>query len=114
MTYTSQASIREQFITALRDLADYLQDHPNTPVPIHGAAISLYAEPPESGGRGQVAHIAAQLGATVTDDTRNGGHLTATRMFGPISYTVVSIPATVMAAYQAFSSYSGCDTPDTP
>ena len=52
------------------------------------------------------------LGATITDDTRNGGHLTATRMFGPIGYTVVSIPATVMAAHHASSTYSGCVTPD--
>ena len=54
------------------------------------------------------------LGATITDDTRHGGHLTATRMFGPIGYTVVSIPATVMAAHHACTTYSGCVTPDMP
>jgi hypothetical protein len=52
------------------------------------------------------------LGATITDETRNGGHLTATRLFGPIGYTVVSIPATVMAAHHADATYSGCVTPD--
>ena len=63
-------------------------------MPPHGANISLHAAATEDGGRGQVAHIAAQLATTVTDETRHGGHLTATRLFGPISYTVVSIPAT--------------------
>ena len=84
------------------------------PVPKHGANINLYAADTDDGGRGQVAHIAAQLGATIADDTRHGGHLTATRMFGPIGYAVISIPATVMAAHHARDSYYGCITPDTP
>ena len=114
MYYSTQPAIREQFITGLRDLAAYLETHPGVPVPSHGADINLHVAAPEDGGRGQVAHIAAMLGATVTDETRNGGHLTATRLFGPIGYTVVSIPATVMAAHHAYSSYSGCVTPDMP
>ena len=44
----------------------------------------------------------------------DGGHLTATRMFGPIGYTVISIPATVMAAHHARDSYYHCITPDMP
>ena len=111
MLYTTQPTVRADFITGLRDLAAYLDQHPGVPVPKHGATINLYAAATDDGGRGQVAHIAAQLGATVTDDTRNGGHLTATRQFGPIGYLVVSIPATVMAAHHASDSYYGCVTP---
>jgi len=111
MSYSTQPVIRAQFITALRDLADYLDTHPTAPVPGNGADINLHADATESGGRGQVAHIAAQLGAVISDETRNGGHLTATRMFGPIGYTVVSIPATVMAAHYASESYYGHVTP---
>jgi len=112
MYYSTQPAIREQFITGLRELAAYLDSHPAMPVPIHGTDISVHTDHTEDGGRGQVAHIAAMLGATITDETRNGGHLTATRMFGPIGYTVVSIPATVMAAHHARDSYYTCITPD--
>src|SRR5579875_3486959 len=111
MYYTIQPADRTAFIAGLRELADYLDRHPAVPVPTCGTDISLHTAATEDGGRGQVAHIAAQLGVTVTDDTRNGGHLTATRLFGPIGYTVISIPATVMAAHHAFDSYYGCVTP---
>ena len=47
------------------------------PVPTYGTDITVHTDHTEDGGRGQVAHIAAMLGATITDDTRNGGHLTA-------------------------------------
>ena len=112
MYYSTQPAIREQFITGLRELATYLGSHPAMPVPTCGTDITVHTDHTEDGGCGQVAHIAAMLGAAVTDDTRNGGHVTATRMFGPIGYTVVSIPATVMAAHHAYSTYSGCVTPD--
>ncbi len=111
MLYSTQPTVRAEFITGLRELAAYLEQHPGVPVPKHGEIISLHTDATDDGGRGQVAHIAAQLGATVTDDTRNGGHLTATRMFGPIGYSVVSIPATVMEAHWASHSYYGCVTP---
>ncbi len=114
MLYTTQPTIRAEFITGLRELAAYLEGHPSVPVPTMGSSISLYAADTDDGGRGQVAHIAAQLGATIADDTRHGGHLTATRMFGPIGYTVISIPATVMAAHHARDSYYHCITPDLP
>ena len=114
MHYTTQPTARLEFITGLRELAAYLETHPAVPVPTHGTDITVGADPTEDGGRGQVTHIAAQLGATITDDTRRGGHFTATRMFGPVGYTVVSIPATVMAAYHAYTTYSGCVTPDLP
>jgi len=112
MYYSTQPAVREQFITGLRELAAYLDSHPAMPVPTCGTDISVHTDHTEDGGRGQVAHIAAMLGATITDETRNGGHLTATRLFGPIGYTVVSIPATVMAAHHADATYSGCVTPD--
>jgi hypothetical protein len=112
MSSSIQPSTRAAFITGLRDLAAYLETHPGVPVPSHGADINLHVAAPEDGGRGHVAHIAAQLGASIADETRHGGHLTATRMFGPIAYGVISIPATVMAAHHARDSYYTCVTPD--
>jgi hypothetical protein len=112
MLYTTQPVAREQFITGLRDLAAYLAAHPGVPVPAIGANITVYVGATEDGGRGQVAHIAAQLGATATDDTGSGGHLTATRMFGPVGYMALSIPATVMADHYARDSYYRSVTPE--
>jgi|SRR5271166_1614806 len=114
MSYSTEPAVRQTFITGLRDLAAYLEAHSSIPVPTMGTDITLYAAATDDGGRGQVAHIAAQLGATVFDETRHGGHLTATRMFGPIAYGVISIPATVMAAHHARESYYYCITPDMP
>jgi len=114
MYYTTQPTARTGFITGLRELADYLDSHPAVPVPSYGTDITVGADPTEDGGRGQVNYISAMLGVPVTDDTRQGGHLTATRMFGPIGYTVVSIPGTVMAAHHARDSYYHCITPDLP
>ena len=48
----------------------------------YGATISLYAADTEDGGRGQVAHIAAQLGATSHRRHPPRRPSTATRMFG--------------------------------
>ena len=89
------------------DLADYLATHPCVPVPTIGANITVYVGATEDGGQGQVAHIAAQLGAPVTDDTRSGWYPTATRMFGLVGYMALSIPATVMADHYAHDSYYG-------
>jgi hypothetical protein len=114
MQYTTQPAVRHTFITGLRDLAAYLDSHPAVPVPLMGTNISLYAPATDDGGRGQVARIAAQLGAAIADDTRHGGHLTTTRLFGPISYGIVFTPATVMAAHYACGSYYYSVTPDVP
>ena len=86
---------------------------PAVPVPTHRDRHHLSAQTtPKTADVARSSTSPPMLGATVTDDTRQGGHLTATRMFGPIGYTVVSIPATVMAAHRApDSSTSGCVTP---
>ena len=112
MLYTTDPAARERFITGLCDLAACLDARPNVPVPSIGATINLHVASTEDGGRGQVAHIAAQLGVTISDDTLNGGHLTAVRMFGPVGYMVVSIPATVMADHRARDSYYRSVTPE--
>jgi hypothetical protein len=112
MYYSNAPEERAGFIAALRQLADYLAEHPAVPVPEHGADITLHANSTEDGGRDQVTHIARLLGATITDDTATGGHYRATREFGLISYEAVSIPTSCMDRHHAFSSYRGCVTPD--
>jgi hypothetical protein len=110
MQYTTQPAARAEFITGLRDLADYLATHPGVPVPQVGARILLHASPAEEGGRAQVDHIARQLNVTATDETSPGGHYTATRRFGPVLYEAVSIPTLAMARHDARHSYDDCIT----
>jgi hypothetical protein len=111
MSYSTDPATRLRFITALRELADYLVEHPAAPVPQGGAAITLHASSTDDGGMAQVNHIARILGATVIDETPGGGHYRATRHFGPISYGAVSIPVACMARHYAVSSYYGSVTP---
>jgi hypothetical protein len=111
MHYSTDPETRLRFITALRDLATYLDGHPAAPVPALGAEITLHANSTDDGGKAQVNHIACTLGATITDETTIGGHYRATRQFGPLRYAVVSIPTSCMKAYYALSSYDGSVTP---
>lgn len=96
---------RAQFIAALRDLAGYLADHPEVPVPDTGRKILVFAPAGSDGEeRSYVDQAAAALGVTVTE---GGGHYRATRDFGPLAYTVVTISAAARARHDAQMSY--CD-----
>jgi hypothetical protein len=110
--YTTDPGAKGRFISALRELADYLDRHPAIPVPKHGATIALHAATADDGGRAQVDRIAGLLDAAVNDETARGGHYWAVRNFGPIGYEVVAITAAYHARYAADSSYRGCVTPD--
>src|SRR5438105_2201701 len=64
MYYSIEPENRAEFISALRDLADFLAANPAVPVPLNGDVITLHASGYEDGGRAQVDHIARLLGIT--------------------------------------------------
>ena len=68
MSLTTDTATRQAFITGLRDLADYLDQHPAVPVPAYGTEILLCANSTDDGGCAQVNHFARQLGVTVEDE----------------------------------------------
>jgi hypothetical protein len=72
----------------LRQLADYLAEHPDLPVCIFGWDVNVY--PPhhasEAEGRAEVDRIAAILGVPVIDQTAEDGHYIARRSFGLVTY----------------------------
>ena len=109
--YTTDPGAQGKFIRSLRELADYLDRHPNIPVPKTGATIQLHASSADYGGRAQVDHIARLLGTDITDDTQNGGHYSAVRTFGVIGYQIVAITEHYTSAFDALMSYRGCVTP---
>jgi hypothetical protein len=104
---------RDEFVKGLRALARYLTAHPDIPVPDYGSDILLHADSDQDGGFAQVDRVASLLRAPVTDDTASDGHYRATRSFGPVSYTVVSIPEARMARVDAYMSYRDSVIPDT-
>jgi len=109
--YTTDPGAQGKFIRSLRELADYLDQHPSIPVPKFGATVLLHASAAENGGRAQVDHIARLLGADIIDDTLDGGHYSAIRAFGVITYEAVAITENYSAAHHALMSYSGSVTP---
>ena len=108
--FNTDPAVRDQFITGLRQLADYLDAHPDVPVPLYGTTIDVHADFFEVGGKIQVDAVAKMLCVDVQDDTADGGHYTATRTFGFVGYHVVAIPE---ARYQRHLADSTWPTPAT-
>jgi hypothetical protein len=103
---------RAKVVGGLRQLADWLDDHPDLPVAPFGWEVNVYPHQDDpAASRAEVDRIAATLGTQVADDTGQGGHYRAQRIFGLISYGAVHIPARNIATYDALMSYRGCVTP---
>ena len=97
---------RALFITGLRDLADYLTDHPDVPVPDTDRDIVVFVpDGTDDEERGHVDQAASVLDVPVAE---RSGHYKASRAFGPLlTYTVLTISAAARAEHQAQQSY--CD-----
>jgi hypothetical protein len=100
---------RAKVIGGLRQLADLLEAHPGVPVCPFGWDLSVYPQYDDEAARvAEVDRIAAILGVAVADQTGQGGHYTAARTFGLITYAAVYIPRRGRDACNALMSYSGC------
>jgi hypothetical protein len=108
MYYTTDPAERSEFIASLRALADYLETHRGTPVPLTRETIILTADRLEDGGAQQVNCMARRL--HVKAETTPHGHRAAFRSFGRIGYEILSISEAAMADYEALTSYWGCIT----
>ena len=113
MSVTTDPATREAFITGLRALADYLDQHPAVPVPRYGTEVYLSAASTDDGGCAQVGQFARQLGVAVPASISFSGHYEAARSFGPVSYRMIAISSAAMARHYAADSYYGYVTPDT-
>ena len=103
---------RAKVISGLRQLADWLDEHPDVPVPPFGWDLNVYTHADDdAASRADVDQIAAILGAQVQDDTARGGHYRTQRSFGLISYGAVHVSARNSAALGALMSYQDCVTP---
>ena len=100
------------FAAALRELADFLESHPDVPVPMYAEVRTFLGGVPEADRVAEVERIAAILGRPT--ETRATHYLTR-RVFGPtgygITYQACHIPDSTMAAHEAYASYSGAVQP---
>ncbi|MGW5411752.1 hypothetical protein [Actinomadura geliboluensis] len=83
---------RHQTITGLRALADFLEANPAVPVDEYGETYHVFTRDNDASAVPQVDQTAALLGVEVADDRPTGGHYTASKRFGRITYRIVHIP----------------------
>ena len=97
---------RTDFITGLRDLADFLDTNPAVPAP--SSSLNVYCFLPDAEDDSMIAavdRIAAYLG-TVADlgDVRHG-HYTAAISFGPVRYEVAALLSTARIRRRALHDH---------
>lgn len=104
---------RDQIISGLRQLADYLDAHPAIPVAPYGweLLVGTYRTS-DPDGIAEIDRIAANLGVTAQGDIADGDHYAAIRTFGPITYRAFHIPSASRAVHRAFMTYCNSVTPD--
>ncbi|HEX5495854.1 MAG TPA: hypothetical protein VFX70_14885 [Mycobacteriales bacterium] len=105
---------RAAAVAGLRQLADFLESHPQVPAPgRYDTDITLFTrgntDTDEGACRVEVDRVAAALGVAAT----SGEHYTAVRTFGPVNYRIVHIPAAAERAFNARRSYHDVVQVDT-
>jgi hypothetical protein len=88
------AASRAAWVAGLRDLADFLEGHPDVPVPpaYHEAVIHEFPDGATDDDRRAGVDRAAEAMGVPAAETR-GGHYKASAHFGPVTYQIVAIPA---------------------
>ncbi|WP_433463951.1 hypothetical protein [Spirillospora sp. CA-128828] len=96
---------RTAFVQGLRELAAFIEAHPDLPVPHSDSSVGPYlgnsTPDTDQQRRAEVDRIASILGVTTSGDS----HYKASRRFGPIAYTAVAISSAVMERHAAHMSY---------
>jgi hypothetical protein len=92
MIYQANSEERERLIAGLRELADFLAQNPDVPVPRHTDVLVF----PDRGSNeemfAEIDVIAQQISAAASDADSPAGHYSAGRDFGPVHYRAVAIP----------------------
>jgi hypothetical protein len=85
---------RDRVIGELRDLADFLEERPEIPVPPSYAStyFRVFAAGTDQEKYAQVDYLSTLLGTSVTDGLAEGGHYIVIVPFGSLKYQFVAIP----------------------
>lgn len=103
MTTTSTSdplTDRASTIQGLRDLADFLDTHPDVPVNSQSQTFYIFPETDcDACGRAFIDRVAAAISKTPT--TSANSYYSAYRSFGPIEYAAVHIPSGTCPGHSA-------------
>jgi hypothetical protein len=92
MIYQANPEERERLIAGLRELADFLAQNPDVPLPRHTDVLVFPARGSNAEMFAEIDVIARQIGATASDADSPAGHYSAVRDFGRVHYRAVAIP----------------------
>jgi hypothetical protein len=95
--YYANPDQRALLTAGLRELADFLDRHPQVPAPPW--ADLLVFPPPGTDAEmfREVDLTAAQIGVTASTDGGPAGHYVACRSFGLVQYRIIAIPEAARA-----------------
>ncbi|GAA1623488.1 hypothetical protein GCM10009733_020150 [Nonomuraea maheshkhaliensis] len=113
----SASTDRAKVINGLRDLADFLETHPDIPISpykrtVPRVTLFYFAQGTDEQMRTDIDRIASALGTSIRRQDLKAGHYGTSISFGPVTYDAVGILAWARAQYEADRSYSGCITPE--
>ncbi|RBQ16937.1 hypothetical protein DP939_28185 [Spongiactinospora rosea] len=104
---------RTALISGLRDMADFLHDNPDIPVPRSDVSVLHFPARSEDAEMcAQVDHIAALLDSAIDQEDAAYGHYSTGIRFGPVEYRAVAVLAERRARHEALISYEGCVIPE--
>jgi len=100
---------RPQIVEGLRRMADFLDEHPEIPVPPYGWELGHYpdrtCDEEERADIDHVADILDHFGGKRIDESGAGGHDRAMITFGRITYQMVRVPIRRRELFAARASY---------
>jgi hypothetical protein len=103
---------RAALVAGLRELADFIEAHPDLPVPetFTETRVEPHLHGTDEEDRAEVDRIAAIIGAV--PETTRGGHYQVSRKFGGgVTYRAIAIPNQEMARWGALMSYDNAVKP---
>jgi hypothetical protein len=92
MNYYANPDERRRLTAGLREVADFLDQHPHVPAPRHTDLLVFPAGKTDAEMFAEIDVIAEQIGVTVSGHHSPADHYTAHRDFGPVQYRAVAIP----------------------
>ena len=92
MSYYANSEERERLIAGLRELADFLDQNAQVPVPRYADLLVFPDRATVAEMFAEIDVIAGQIGATAKRNETPDGHYVASRYFGPVQYRAVAIP----------------------
>ena len=92
MTNYANSEERARLIAGLRELAEFLDKHPQVPAPWQAEVLVFPTQGSDTEMFAEVDAIAELIGATASDADSPAGHYRTVREFGPVQYRAVAIP----------------------